>query len=78
MIGRPLPIYRYTVLSRVYIFVVCLSTDEDDDDDNPDVEADEAANAAWRSKVPSSGPWLDRIMGASVPHYCNDSPVMAQ
>jgi len=43
---------------------LCLSTDEDDD--NPDVEADEAADAAAsnsRSTVPSQGPWFDRILG---------------
>jgi len=43
-----------------------VSAFEDEDDDNPDVEADEAADAAAsnsRSTVPSQGPWFDRILG---------------
>lgn len=39
---------------------------DDDDDDNPDIEADEAADAASRSKISSRGPWFDRILGASL------------
>lgn len=47
---------------------ICPATDQDEQD-NPDVEADEAADAAaagttnFRPSTHAPGPWFERIMG---------------